>query len=439
MTMAAGVASNSRPYIRAVEAARGAAAVYVVLAHVFQILGFKQSLASYPLIVHFAAGYAHQAVLFFFLLSGFSIHYSSSARPLASWAGVRHYYYLRIRRVVPIFLVAVSLTLLLLWTGLQLGLPSFSDRWQQFDLRSLLFTLGFLADREGICGRWATVLPANPPIWSLAYEMFYYLIYPLFWRSLQQFGLRITLVVSLLLSGVAAATGMVHCDHLLNVLALYGVWCIGAATADLKLRQQRVGMPRYFIYLLIPLALYAIWITAESAWNKFDTPLWIAAFVPLLVYPVSNAVEQSLNAKQRAGLIVIATVVISLAMYLAARYPLARDMGSLYIRFAILGLLWLLLIVTDNAPWRIRLHSWLIKRLEPFGRISYALYLLHYPILVFAFALTLHWAISAVWALLCLPVVIVVAWALERKFQPAVVRHWDAMIATPVFRIAVRS
>lgn len=322
---------------------------------------------------------------------------------------------------------------------MQLGLPSFSDRWQQFDLRSLLFTLGFMADRDGICGRWATVLPANPPIWSLAYEMFYYLIYPIFWFVLQKFGLRITLAISLCLSGVAAATGMVHCDHLLNVLALYGVWCIGAATADLKLRQRRIGIPRYFAYLLIPLALYAIWITAESAWNKFDTPLWIAVFVPLLVYPVSNATEQSLTLKQRVGLVVLASIVIALVMSLALRYPLARDMVSLYIRFALLGLMWLLLIATDNAPWRARLRSWLIHRLEPLGRISYALYLLHYPILVFAFSLTLHWTISAIWALLCLPVVIGAAWVLERKFQPAVVRHWDARIAAPVFRITVRS
>lgn len=436
---AASAAISSRPYIHVVEAARGAAAAYVVLAHVFQILGFKHSLANYPLIVHFAAGYAHQAVLFFFLLSGFSIHYSSSARPLANWAGVRHYYYLRVRRVIPIFLVAVSLTLLFLWTGLQLGLPSFADRWQQFDLQSLLFTLGFMADREGICGRWATVLPANPPIWSLSYEMFYYLIYPIFWRVLQQFGLRVTLVISLLLSGVAAAIGMVHCDHLLNVLALYGVWCIGAATADLKLRQRRVGIPRYFAYLLIPIALYVIWITAESAWNKFDTPLWIAVFVPLLLYPVSDAAEQLLTAKQRAGLIVLAVIVMFLVMYLAAYYPLARDMVSLYIRFVLLGLVWLLLIATDNAPWRTLLRSWLIHRLEPLGRISYALYLLHYPSLVFAFALTLHWTISAVWALLCLPMVVAASWALERKFQPVVVRYWDARIATPVFRIAVRS
>lgn len=438
MTVATGAAS-SRPYIRVVEAARGAAAAYVVLAHVFQILGFKQSLASYPLIVHFAAGYAHQAVLFFFLLSGFSIHYSSSDRPLGSWSGIRHYYYLRVRRVVPIFLVAVSLTLLLLWIGLQLGLPSFSDRWRQVDLRSLLFTLGFLADREGMCGRWATVLPANPPIWSLAYEMFYYSIYPIFWRVLRQFGLPNTIVASLILSVAAAAIGMLHCDHLLNVLALYGVWCIGAATADLKLRRQRIGVPRYFAYVLIPSALYAIWITAESAWNRFDTPLWMAVFVPLLVYPVSEAAYQSLTLKQRAGLVVLAGMVISVVMYLAARYPLARDMASLNIRFALLGVVWLLLIVTDNAPWRRQLHSWLINRLEPLGRISYALYLLHYPILVFAFALTVHWAISAVWALLCLPVVIVAAWALERKFQPAVVRAWNARIAAPVFRIAVRS
>lgn len=406
-------------HIAAIDAGRGLAASYVVLAHVFQILGYKYSLSNWPLLVDMASAYAHQAVLFFFLLSGFSIHYASLDRPLDTWAGVRLYYYLRLRRVVPIFFVVVAGLLAVLWLGKWLALPGYDEKWQAWGWRDVIYSLLFLTDRAGTCGRIATVLPSDPPFWSLSYEMFYYLIYPLFWLLARHFTIGGAVLAGAIASVAAIFFDGWQCHHVFNVLQLYYVWCLGAWVADVRRHGMRLAWPRWLMYAQVFLAAAAAWTVAESAWLRWEEPLWVAALFPLLALSVAGWGEIS----RRQAMLASLAMVLGLAAVLgiASVKAVSHDMAMFCWRVLLLAAIVLLWVWSDGLAWRQRARGGLIRLFLPLGAVSYALYLVHYPALAWARAVTekLHWPVSA--ALLCLPPVLALAWGLELRLQPRAV------------------
>lgn len=412
-------------HIRSIDAARGIAASYVMIAHLFQIMGFKYSLQNqYPLLVNLLSGYPHQAVLFFFLLSGFSIHYVSLDRPLLEWAGIRRYYYLRLRRVVPIFLLAVALVLVLLFIGSLMQLPRHTVAWSGLTLIDLAYTLLFLTDRKEVCGNLAASLATNPPFWSLSYEMFYYLLYPLFWRLSRQTSAAMAFgLVSLLSLAAWLVSHYFGCSHPANLLTLYWVWCAGAWIADLKRSQAVLPLSRSLAYLIPCLALNAVLVVAESSLAWLTTLLWvIVLFVPL-AFQVSSGNARRLPVAQKVWLVLVGLAVFVAVAIIAAKHPLAHDMATFTRRLWFLAALWLLLIVTDGSGWRKRLWQRLIAVVAPVGGVSYALYLIHYPILVFfAAALPANPSLAALFAV---PPILLAAWWLECRCQPWMARKLD--------------
>src|SRR5690606_21682538 len=80
---------------------------------------------------------------------------------------------------------------------------------------------------------WRQTLWNNGPLWSLSYEMFYYLIYPAYWKACKWVGHKKTTIASLIISVGAMALSNAYSSHALNLLALYALWCLGAALAHL--------------------------------------------------------------------------------------------------------------------------------------------------------------------------------------------------------------
>lgn len=126
-----------------VECARGAAAIYVCLVHL-NIIGHLAESLKYGKFLLYPLNFGPEAVFLFFFLSGFSIHYSSNNRPLNTIVGIKHYYYLRFRRIYPIFLMAVGLSIALGAILSSLKIPT--DTPCHPNGRDLVFVLGFLSD-----------------------------------------------------------------------------------------------------------------------------------------------------------------------------------------------------------------------------------------------------------------------------------------------------
>jgi peptidoglycan/LPS O-acetylase OafA/YrhL len=412
--------------INVVEAARGVCALYVVVAHTFQILGYKYSLrADFPLMVDLLSGYPHQAVLCFFLLSGFSIHYASLGRPLDELSGVIRYVYLRLRRVYPIFLLVVLASFVFYYFGSLLGLDYYQRILTDFSWKDAVLTVFFLADRSTACGRIATVLPTNPPFWSLSYEILYYFIYPVFWKLSRDYSIYAAVAVGCLISFTSFVVGKFGCGHFSNVLSLYFVWCLGALLAEYKRLNANIPLPRIFFYLAPFFSVVIIWVIAQSKYANIDTLFWVMTFFVIMAIPVSTGSSMRLSVQESFFCLVAMSVLTFLVIVLARWKALSDDMHTFYLRLGLFSVLFAALILSDGYVLRNRFLQWLITRFYWLGSISYGMYLVHYSWLVWGRELTHKWSLPIDYALLVIPIILCLAWLLEIRYQPWVSGRLD--------------
>src|SRR5258706_12200774 len=146
--------ANTSMRLSKLEALRGFACVYVVAYH-------SRSFQS----VSWFFGYGSIAVMVFFILSGFVISYSTFRLKRPTF---RDYLRRRIRRIYPIFIAALVFTYVTNCVVTQTFAP--------IQIKVLIGNLLMLQD-SGTVGRKLGVEPfgANTPLWSLAYEWWFYM------------------------------------------------------------------------------------------------------------------------------------------------------------------------------------------------------------------------------------------------------------------------
>lgn len=237
------------------DSVRGLAATYVMLNHVHWLLivGAVSAAAAVHgpmrlLIDALAATrYGKVAVLAFFLVSGYAIHYRQANRaaagaPLAvNWRAFAAH---RAHRLYPPLGVALCLTALLDYFGAHIN-PSFYSGAVQpainfsTTLPTITSAIGTLFFVQGIA---TPMFGTDGPLWSLAYEAFYYLMYPLVLWLNRRIG-SIASLATFVLFGSANALLNAHAVQisLLPVLAYWPAWVAGTFIADA--RAGRVGVP----------------------------------------------------------------------------------------------------------------------------------------------------------------------------------------------------
>lgn len=106
------------------------------------------------------------SLLLFFILSGFVIHYSvQSKEKTVGWG---EFVLARFRRIYPIFILAMLTNYLLACLG--------SGTWVAFQWQDFLLNLGQLQDDNNPYGI-AHPFMGNHPLWSLSYEWWFYMLY----------------------------------------------------------------------------------------------------------------------------------------------------------------------------------------------------------------------------------------------------------------------
>ena len=322
--------SDTRQQLRFLDGLRGLAAFYVLVGHARWLLwegfaeGYKTHPAHYSLIgkcLVFGLSvfrWGHEAVIFFFVLSGFVIHLRYAAG-LKNDSGYRFdtgsYFLRRARRLYPPLVFALAITWCLDSLGMRLGLPTalHTTRYplinatlgSDHSLRTLLLNLVFIM---------TPVFGSDGPLWSLNYEWYFYLLYPLVFlidrRSIVGASLA---VVALSVAGYAPIwPGSLL--WLRGVCQLMIVWWFGALLADRFTRRLSV---RYDVLAALVFAPLALGVGA-----------WIAPWRDILMGLAFCGLIASCFALQERG-------------------------------------------------WRLSL----LTTLQPLGEMSYTLYVIHFPIL----------------------------------------------------------
>lgn len=106
---------KSNVKILSIEAIRGFAAIYVLLGHIVLLYKPYSFIPRYEFLIKTLFGYGHQAVILFFIVSGFSIHYSSSTVNFIKKGSLKDYLFKRMRRIYPLFLISIVLAYLVLY------------------------------------------------------------------------------------------------------------------------------------------------------------------------------------------------------------------------------------------------------------------------------------------------------------------------------------
>jgi peptidoglycan/LPS O-acetylase OafA/YrhL len=168
---------------------RALAAVVVMLSHLRPLFFVDYALVERksPLIQAFylLTGLGHEAVVIFFVLSGLLVGMSvlrMHARGGWSWSD---YLLQRLSRLWVVLVPALLLTFFWDWNGIRLfgadsvyvGLPSDKFILGFNTLERLNFTT-FLANIFFLQGTFGPTFGTNGPLWSLAYEFWYYLAFP---------------------------------------------------------------------------------------------------------------------------------------------------------------------------------------------------------------------------------------------------------------------
>jgi peptidoglycan/LPS O-acetylase OafA/YrhL len=267
--------------------------------------------------------YGHEAVLFFFVLSGFVIHLRYARRMAEQGMAAKFdwgaFVWRRARRLYPPLLAAIAMAFLLDSIGKANGFAIYHQATPYPVINeSVISHLGgatLLGNLAFLMNTYVPVFGCNGPLWSLKFEWWFYMIYPLFWLlSRCSIGLATGLMAALFVASYFPADWPLQLLH--DVFSMMLAWWLGALLAD----------------------VFAGRIQWRWHWTTLGAGL--------------------------AG---------ALALHIAG--PL-HDLGMGLIFSAVLAGGFLLQERSIRLIW--------LERLKPLGDMSYTLYVTHFPILVLA-------------------------------------------------------
>lgn len=211
---------------------RGMSAVAVCASHLRPaiMVDYAQiSTSSIPIkLFYLLSGFGHQAVVVFFVLSGFFVGGSVLSKRIGfSW---KNYGIARLTRLwvvlIPALLLTLGVNIILTHLAPEALDGAFRDIWNSGPSPDKPFSSGLVTFLGNVFFLQTIIVPVfgvNAPLWSLAYEFWYYMLFPL---SLSAIGILESQKKSVrILSAIALCAGLTLLPAKITILFL--VWLFG--------------------------------------------------------------------------------------------------------------------------------------------------------------------------------------------------------------------
>lgn len=345
--------------LAALECLRGFAAIYVVAGHICNLY-FMNPWWSLPF------RFAGEAVILFFLLSGFVIRYSTK-----DTVGTSEYLFKRVRRIYPLFALSLLLSYLLASLPTREWAPV--NPWQLAGNLVMLQDFGFA--RPGV---WVDQF-YNQALWSLSYEFWFYIFFIVIIRTLRGMDQQSLAVAAIAVVGVGVQ--FLWPNQISFFATHLSIWWSGVRIAH-----------EYRTFATVSLRRQGIW----AGFMLFMAALWA---IPLLNIPRSE--------------------------WSFGLYPIMEMR-----RFAFAGIFIPAAITFANQLWNRGGRSVFRWTLGPFGTlapISYGIYAFHFPILVVLLTISaIHSPI--LYCVAALASIVVVAYLCEVVLQVRINRATDPLL-----------
>ncbi|WP_175632288.1 acyltransferase family protein [Pedobacter ghigonis] len=387
------------------EVVRGIAAFAVVIGHIVDKLPEISKQKNH--LINMISNWGIESVIIFFVLSGLVIHSSLEKKPRSA----KRFLYERLIRIYPTLLISILLTVLI----------DFYIFGNDLNYKKIIANVIPVSTLTGNIS--AVYWQSNPVIWSLSFEIFFYFIFAVFViRDKKYSFLRIC------------------------------IWFVFGLVSQIL---YFIPVQKSFLsYLIEMMAFSPIWITGFLIWefNKRYTVNFVTAMLSLSCLPLISRLHLTSAYYDPCKFLLFAIVSIPLFSFLSKekQYGKEKTKSDLQIRFAI-AIIYLIsssLLLFDSSyaftikvlyctlPWLALLfHIGILKKgfialylnlVRPLfyqtGKISYSLYLLHYPILMLIYY-TL--SISLVLKIgIMLITTLIFCYILEKYIQKAVNRNF---------------
>jgi exopolysaccharide production protein ExoZ len=356
--------------VASLELMRGLASLDVFLWH---LINSNSGFPNVPGLYRFV-GWSRESVIVFFVLSGYVIALSRQRlhRPALP------FFKARVKRIVPLYLIALIGAVVVGWI-----VKAPCTAWQ---------VIGHLLFLQSFEGSLVPPLPTNGPLWSLGTEFEFYmtLVFILAVRTPRLLGVWWALA----LAGLAIRhTGYVSSGVeglALEFLAISPCWLLGYLFAGFASRYSMSLISALTLFLMIPMVSYSNYGTVLLTSGAFDDLKCL--FIALLIAPLIHtlAVRQlHPEAKPiRHGWLIPLAVYLVAALWaethpLRIFHPLPM---AVFVALPVAFFVFAHLIALGEPTWPPEVDA-PFRRVSLFlGGGSYALYVIHTPILFLAIA-----------------------------------------------------
>jgi peptidoglycan/LPS O-acetylase OafA/YrhL len=378
------------PYEYALEGSRGLAALWVAYAHAFNGNGLDQAYSpTIPFNLYFNA--SHGAILIFFILSGYVIGLTN--RMTFTQVNVVRYISRRLIRLYPIYVISIIFAVLV----------SPYDTWKTV-IGNLLFSQVPVA----------ALLSGNGVLWTLHYEIVYYTVFIAIWYFRPK-------IKPLTLSTFIVACSGWFIPGFPHIFSSYAVgwlfWLFGLWLAWKKRSSVSLSKIPLFTYLLLFIAANSIaYIGKEYLEKNGFSNLGNSGInlIDFIYFPVAALLFAVISNRRFQGWQYLSSLAFGIPLASSTYLLATKLLTSVSIASAIHSFLSVLFI-----RWQVK--SNVLSTLAFFCRISYGIYVLHLPMMIFVknyFPLSgslLSFTIRlAIWVLLTIGF----SYLLEMKMQP---------------------
>ncbi len=347
------------------------------------------------------------AVIIFFVLSGFVIGYTTPEEYNAVEA--KKYLLRRLIRLYPIYLISLFLTF-----SLSQNFPSIQNI-----IGAVFFTQGWFIPQ----------INNNEPLWTLHYEFMFYILFVVIWK----YKLKVEQTIIGCFFCAILATFIPF--HPLAILGYFTLWLAGFWLSNnldkFHIIEEDYNSSFFWTILVLILAFCMQNILATFVY-KHGIPVSPRPLIcNVLTTALVTSFVASLVTKKKIPLLKISSFILLILIVAALFYGWKKS--ALYPDFVFRNGYWATFILLLILPLTLLLKKVpvrMLKKMSYLGAISYALYAIHYPILImFNYLSTLGNKnlvcpfVLLLFNLLGGLVSILLAWLLECHIQPRIAKN----------------